>query len=92
MVITASADGTARIWEAGSADEIARFAPPGRARVAGFSPDGLRVIIGNDDGSAVIYDLPRDRAADPVLARMLRCRVPFFVNGDHLQSRPRVCE
>ncbi len=55
-VVTASADGTARVWNADSGDVVARL--DGHASGvyhASFSPDGLRVVTASSDRTARIW-------------------------------------
>jgi WD40 repeat protein/tetratricopeptide (TPR) repeat protein len=56
-LVTASADGTARVWDARSGNP---FAPPlrhnGRIYCAEFSPEGLRVVTASADHTARIWD------------------------------------
>jgi TPR repeat protein len=61
-VITASADQTARIWDAASGREILRLV--GHADIvqsAAFSPDGGRVVTSSDDKTARIWDATTGR-------------------------------
>ena len=56
-IVTASADKTARIWDAATAKEIAVLrghdAP---CHSAAFSPDGLRIVTASEDKTARIWD------------------------------------
>jgi len=57
-IVTASVDGTARVWDAGSGRVIAVLSGHANAvRSAAFSPDGSRVITAGDDGTARIWDV-----------------------------------
>ena len=54
-VLTASGDGTARLWDAATGAETAVLRGHGsgvRARL--FSPDGARVLTASEDGTAII--------------------------------------
>src|SRR5262249_57242140 len=59
LVVTASDDGTARVW---GADTGAAVTPPLRhgdaVLHAAFSPDGRRIITSCKDGLARVWDLP----------------------------------
>jgi WD40 repeat protein len=56
-VVTASADATARLWDAGSGAEIAVLRGHKRGvRSAVFSPDGARVVTASDDATARLWD------------------------------------
>ena len=57
-VVTASDDGTARVWQAESGEAIAVLAgPESFVTSAAFSPDGQRVVTASDDGTARVWDL-----------------------------------
>jgi WD40 repeat protein len=51
-LVTASQDGTARVWDANSGAELLCYRVPGQdvAVIAGFTPDGRRVAMLGDDG------------------------------------------
>lgn len=56
-IVTASKDHTARIWDAGTGEQVV---PPlqqsGAVVVAEFSPDATRVATGTDDGVVQVWD------------------------------------
>jgi WD40 repeat protein len=89
LVITAALDGTARLWDARTGDELAVFQHPGALSTATFSPDGARVLLAGHDGTAEIHDLPQYHASSDELAHLLRCRVPYEVRGDRVEPRKR---
>ena len=56
-IVTASADKTARIWDAASAKEIAVLrGHDGDVSSAAFSPDGSRIVTASEDKTARIWD------------------------------------
>jgi WD40 repeat protein len=56
-VVTASPDGTARIWDASTHQELAKLEGHfGWVWSAAFSPDGQRVVTAGQDGTARIWD------------------------------------
>jgi WD40 repeat protein len=56
--LTASADGTARIWWAYNGAELYQLRPGGGdIRSAHFSPDGQSILTASTDGSARLYDV-----------------------------------
>ncbi len=55
-LVTASRDGTARVWGAASGEGSATFAHGRAVNAAAFSPDGARVVTASDDGTARVWD------------------------------------
>src|SRR5262249_42518850 len=56
-IATASADGTARLWDAQTGRQIAVFRGHGQEVVtAAFSPDGKRVVTASRDGTARLWN------------------------------------
>jgi len=59
LVVTASADGSARIWDALTGVplvELRASAGAGAVYSATFGPDGTRVLTGHDDGTVIVWD------------------------------------
>ena len=56
-IVTASDDGTARLWDAATGKEIAVLrGHEGYVRSAAFSPDGARIVTASDDRTARLWD------------------------------------
>jgi hypothetical protein len=55
-LVTASSDGTARIWEAATGDLLHILEGHRPVDHAAFSPDGARVVTASDDATARIWD------------------------------------
>jgi WD40 repeat protein len=56
-IVTASSDGTARIWNAITGNPIVTFTGhTGNVYSANFSPDGLYVVTASSDNTALIWD------------------------------------
>jgi eukaryotic-like serine/threonine-protein kinase len=67
-IVTASADGTARIWDARTGAQLAVLSGHGDVVYdAAYSPDGLRIVTGSHDKTARIWDA-RTGAALAVLS------------------------
>lgn len=62
-ILTGSSDGTARLWDAASGDELLTLEghEPGVSFVA-FSSDGSKVVLGCKDGAFTVFDsgVPKD--------------------------------
>jgi hypothetical protein len=68
-VVTASGDGTARVWDAASGKALSEpMKHDNRVSSAQFSPDGQRVLTASLDGTARVWDIPtitrKDRGDD----------------------------
>ena len=89
MAVTSSVDGTARIWNTETGETLAIIPHTAELEYASYSPDGTRVVIADDDNRAAIHVLPHYSASDAEFEQLLRCRVPFEVQGDHIAPRER---
>jgi WD40 repeat protein len=65
QIITAGDDGTARIWDRASGQQVgpALTGHTGYVRAVAVTPDGTQIITAGDDGTIRIWD--RIMAADP---------------------------
>ena len=90
FLLTASFDGSARIWDAARGDLLAVLDHGGtKLHAAAFSPEGDRVATARDDGVAEIWELPSWAGDAAALERLVRCRVPYRIQGDRLVPHPR---
>ncbi|MCB9610680.1 MAG: WD40 repeat domain-containing protein [Polyangiaceae bacterium] len=65
-VVTASSDGTARVWATdGSGEPIVLAGHEGEAFAAAFSPDGERIVVAFGDGTARVW--PADGSGEPIV-------------------------
>lgn len=56
-MLTAGADGTARVWDVETGREVAACSGhEGVVRHASFSPDGARIVTASDDATARVWD------------------------------------
>jgi WD40 repeat protein len=55
-IVTASADGTAREWDAGSGEMRVLKGHGGAVTSAAFSADGARIVIASEDRTARVWD------------------------------------
>jgi len=56
LILTASIDGTARLWDVATGKEIRRFECDRAVTSAAFSPDGERILTGTHDGTVRLWD------------------------------------
>jgi WD40 repeat protein len=65
-ILTASEDGTARVWQSdGTGEPVVLAGHEGELTAAAFSPDGSRVVTASRDGTARVW--PADGAGEPVV-------------------------
>jgi len=89
LVVTASADGTARIWDPDTGEVIGVFELGSEVATASVTPDGAHLLMAGNLPTAMLVDLPRYRGSANEFTRLLLCRVPFAVDGGKVLSRPR---
>jgi len=88
FVVTASFDGTARVWDAARGDLLAVLSSDRSWLLgAGFSPVGTRVVTARVDAVVEIWDLPRRAPPAEELERLVRCRAPYDTVGDQIVPR-----
>ena len=68
--MTASIDGTTKIWDAATGAEVAVF-ELGGSNAAKFSPDGTKILIAASDNTLRIY--PHFRTAEELIAHAKEC-------------------
>ena len=87
LVVTASVDGTARLWDAERGDLLAVLdLLVGALQTASFSPDGRTILVAGDGGVA-LWEIPRFTGGPGELDKLLRCRVPYVIEGDKVLPR-----
>ncbi|HVS38076.1 MAG TPA: serine/threonine-protein kinase [Gemmataceae bacterium] len=57
LLVTASCDHTARLWDVASGKELQRFLHDGAVNAASFSPDGRLLVTASSDETARVWDL-----------------------------------
>jgi WD40 repeat protein len=82
-VITASTDGYARVWDAETAELLAKFRHTSSVAAARFSPDGDHVVTVAADGRARVWDLPAGAPSDVKdLAALAEAVAGYRVDGN----------
>jgi len=77
-IVTASEDGTARVWSSATGEQLASFAGGGSVRRATFSIDGRRVLTCSDDRKERVWELETG-----TLLATLPGDPPFQCSGSH---------
>jgi hypothetical protein len=84
-VVTASGDGTARVWDAATSKLLTHpLAHQGRVVSAAFSPDGTRVVTASGDGTARVWDAATGQPVTRPL-RLARLRLVVLVGRGRLE-------
>jgi WD40 repeat protein len=88
QVITASDDGTARVWDARIRPQaFARLEHQGLVTAVAFSSDGMRVVTASDDGTARVWDATTGQPVTAPLAhRGLVTAAAFSPDGTHVAT------
>ncbi len=96
LALTASADGSARLWDLANDSEVVAFTDHKRPVLsATFSPDGRRVLTTSADHSARVYDLDGSPQPRVVGSRVLRGHTgevtagAFSPDGTHAMTASR---
>lgn len=84
LLLTASADGTARLWNPINGEPLsAPMRHPGAVYHAGFSPDNQIIATAGQDGSARLWDVASGEPLSPPLSAPAAVRhVAFSPKGD----------
>ena len=89
LVVTASADRTARVWDPVTGEALAILPHASEVVEPVFEPSGRYLVTTSASGAVTLWRFPRwegDRAA---FERLLRCRVPFHIENERVAPRPR---
>jgi hypothetical protein len=79
-----------RLWDARRGDVLAVLPLTGQVWAASFSPRGQQLVTASGS-RAEIWDLPAPTPA-PELELIMRCRVPYEIEGDCIRPRARDLE
>ena len=88
LIVTAGRDGTVRLWDVASGELLRVIDMGEQLWSAAMSPDGTRLAIAGNGVSPQIWAMPTSLAPGE-LEGVLRCRVPYELEGDRLVSRAR---
>ncbi len=90
FVLTSGGDATAKLWDVdGGAllDTVAEHGnpmPEAPYQAAAFSPDGHWALTGSSDGVFRLWELRRESRGPEQLDALLRCKVPWKLDGESL--------
>lgn len=89
-VVTASNDGTARVWEVNSGESIELYGHRGSINTAAFSPDGKLIVTSSWDGTARIWQTDGSMAPVVLYGHQDIVNMAMFSNdGDHVVTASR---
>jgi WD40 repeat protein len=83
-LVTASTDGAARIWDAGTGSPIAKFHSHGPVVAAAFSPNGKRLVTASPDSIVQVWDALTGQALTTIRHLESLRSVSFSRDGLHL--------
>jgi hypothetical protein len=86
-IVTASLDGTARVWDAASGAPLTGLEHLLGVRTARFDPSGRRVVTASFDKTAAIWDVATDDRPLPVWAALAERCTPFKLVDGNLVRR-----
>jgi WD40 repeat protein len=89
LVVTASADRTARVWDPVTGEALAILRHPSAVVKPVVEPLGRFLLTTSDDGTATVWELPQWDGDQAALERLVRCRVPFQIENERVAPRPR---
>ena len=87
LLASADADGSARIWDTASGEELSRIAVPDGVIALALSPDGRKLVLANRDRSIDCWDVQRGTCASLLVGHKREVEaVAFRDKGKALRS------
>ncbi len=86
LIVTAGRDGTVRLWDVASSELLRVLDLGEQLWSVAMSPDATRIAIAGNSTTPQIWTLPAPLARGE-LETVLRCRVPYEVQGDRVVTR-----
>lgn len=77
-MVTASADGSARVWDAWTGRQLLELRHNGAVRYAEFSPDERRIVTASEDATARVWDARTGQPVTPFLRHRAKVRRASF--------------
>jgi WD40 repeat protein len=85
-LVSGSVDGTARIWEAATGQEIALTVHENTVSSVAFSPDGKHVVSGSYDGTARVWEVATGQEIARIVHENTVSSVAFSPDGKYVVS------
>jgi WD40 repeat protein/serine/threonine protein kinase/tetratricopeptide (TPR) repeat protein len=79
--------GAACCWDLATGKPIRSFPHPGPVRIAAFAPDGTKVLLAGEDGTAQLWDLSGHKVGRPLKARAAFHFAYFTPDGQAVVTR-----
>ena len=91
QIVTASADQTARIWDAATGQEVRTLSGhTGSVNSAAYSPDGTQIVTASDDQTARIWDAATGQEVRTLSGHTDWVNSAAYSPGRHSRSSPPV--
>ncbi len=80
------------LWDLPGGKLLATFAHRDEVNTIAISADGARALTTSQDGTVMVWDIAADRRSRAEIEELVRCRVPFRLDGDKLIPIEPSCE
>ena len=92
FLLSSSVDGSAFLWDATSGSLLDRFEIGEQMFGFGFTADNRQIMTAGSRGTILLWNINRNARTAEQLTRLVRCRVPFVLDGERVLPRhPEAC-